>query len=203
MATRISRTAHDLRKTPRQRRSTATVDTILEAAARILETQGLDGFNTNAVATRAGISVGSLYQYFPSKHAVLAELVRRHRSRTWGRVGAAIEKSRGKPLTFLVRALVEVAVDQQFERPALARTLDYVEADPTFGDQGADDLKQALEQIARALRAHGIRDPKNAAEDLIVLARSLTDAAGQRLETNKTAVATRIANAALGYLAQR
>lgn len=203
MATRIPRTAHDLRKTPRQRRSTATVDTILEAAARILETQGLDGFNTNAVAARAGISVGSLYQYFPSKHAVLAELVRRHRGSTSALVAAAIEKSRGKPLVFLVRALVEVAVGQQFERPALARTLDYVELDPAFGDQGADDLREVHKRIARALRTHRIRDPENAAGDLIVLARSLTDAAGRRIETNRTAVAARIANAALGYLDRR
>ncbi|MBR8500820.1 TetR/AcrR family transcriptional regulator, partial [Burkholderia cenocepacia] len=53
------------RKAPRQRRSVATVDAIVEAAARILERDGFDGYTTNAVAALAGVSIGSLYQYFP------------------------------------------------------------------------------------------------------------------------------------------
>ena len=54
------------RKVPAQARSQETVTVILEASARILEADGLRGFNTNAIAERAGVSVGSLYQYFPN-----------------------------------------------------------------------------------------------------------------------------------------
>ena len=55
------------RKRPRQERAKATVETILEASARILVKRGFDGFTTNEVATAAGVSIGSLYQYFPNK----------------------------------------------------------------------------------------------------------------------------------------
>ena len=57
----------------------AALPAILEAAARILETGGATGLNTNAIAQRAGVSVGSLYQYFPNKEAILAELIREKR----------------------------------------------------------------------------------------------------------------------------
>ena len=63
------------RKTPVQRRSAATVEFVLDAAARILDEVGLAGLNTNAVARRAGISVGSLYQYFPGKEAIVSALI--------------------------------------------------------------------------------------------------------------------------------
>ncbi|GGI91328.1 TetR family transcriptional regulator [Polymorphobacter multimanifer] len=62
---------------PRQQRSLATVDVILEAAAQILEIAGEPGFNTNAIAERAGVGVGSIYRYFPDKHAILVEMGRR------------------------------------------------------------------------------------------------------------------------------
>ena len=58
------------RKQPSQERSRETVAVILEAAARILESRGIEGYNTNAVAEKAGVSIGSLYQYFPGKDAL-------------------------------------------------------------------------------------------------------------------------------------
>ena len=66
-----------IRKAPRQRRAAHTVGAILEAAALVLETDGLEGFNTNAVARRAGASIGTLYQYFPSKDALTLALLQR------------------------------------------------------------------------------------------------------------------------------
>ncbi len=65
------------RKKPMQGRSTATVDAILEAAIRILRADGWGQLTTTRVAARAGVSVGSLYQYFPSREAIAAALVRR------------------------------------------------------------------------------------------------------------------------------
>jgi AcrR family transcriptional regulator len=59
------------RRNPKQARSRATFDAILEAAAQILERCGPAGFNTNAIAERAGVSIGTLYQYFPDKAAIL------------------------------------------------------------------------------------------------------------------------------------
>ena len=73
-----SRRSTDPRKTPRQARSQATVDRILDAAARFFDERGYRGTTTNHVAEAAGVSVGSLYQYFPNKDALLTALALRH-----------------------------------------------------------------------------------------------------------------------------
>jgi AcrR family transcriptional regulator len=66
------------RKLPRQSRSRATFEAIIQAATYILTESGWDALTTNAIAERAGVNIGSLYQYFPNKQAVIAELQRRH-----------------------------------------------------------------------------------------------------------------------------
>jgi AcrR family transcriptional regulator len=65
------------RKIPAQPRSRATVEILLEAATQLLESGGERGFNTNAVAERAGVSIGTLYRYFPDKQSILTALARR------------------------------------------------------------------------------------------------------------------------------
>jgi AcrR family transcriptional regulator len=70
--------AHRLRKEPQQERSRATVDAIVTAAAEMFERLGYERTTTDAVAERAGVSVGSLYQYFPTKDALLRKLAERH-----------------------------------------------------------------------------------------------------------------------------
>jgi len=70
-------TAPRPRKSPSQRRSADTVETIVEAAVRILRRDGYAGLTTRRVAEIAGVSVGSLYQYFPNRQAIVADLVRR------------------------------------------------------------------------------------------------------------------------------
>lgn len=69
------------RVSPRQQRSLATVDVILEAATQVLEVAGEAGFNTNAIAERAGVGIGSIYRYFPDKQAILVEMGRREMAR--------------------------------------------------------------------------------------------------------------------------
>jgi len=70
------------RKQPLQERSRETVRAILEAAAHVFADRGSDGATTDAIAARAGVSIGSLYQYFPSKQALLATLAACHRLET-------------------------------------------------------------------------------------------------------------------------
>jgi AcrR family transcriptional regulator len=65
------------RRSPKQARSRATWDAIVEAASQILERGGPDALNTNDVAARAGVSIGTLYQYFPDKQAILLAAARR------------------------------------------------------------------------------------------------------------------------------
>ena len=64
----------NIRQAPRQERSRASIDFILDAAAQVLERDGEAGFTTNAVAERAGVSIGTLYRYFPDKLAILKAL---------------------------------------------------------------------------------------------------------------------------------
>jgi AcrR family transcriptional regulator len=71
------------RKRPRQARSKAMVTAILDAAARVVRTDGDDHLTTNRVAEVAGVSVGSLYQYFPNKAALLVALLERHDAEMW------------------------------------------------------------------------------------------------------------------------
>jgi AcrR family transcriptional regulator len=60
------------RRIPKQRRSRATVDAIVEAAAHLLAARGWEASTTNHIAERAGVSIGSLYKYFPNKSSILA-----------------------------------------------------------------------------------------------------------------------------------
>src|SRR5579871_4413597 len=67
-----------MRKEPRQARSRATVEAIIRAGARVLGARGMDGFTTNETADVAGVSIGSLYQYFPDKLSLIDAIRRRH-----------------------------------------------------------------------------------------------------------------------------
>lgn len=78
MSTRIAKQPPAMRKEPRQARSRATVEMIVQAGARILSDQGWAGFTTNKVADLAGVSIGSLYQYFPDKLSLVDAIRRRH-----------------------------------------------------------------------------------------------------------------------------
>ncbi len=91
MANMSEQVVPEQRVIPRQQRSLATVDVILEAAAQVLEIAGEAGFNTNAIAERAGVGIGSIYRYFPDKHAILVEMGRREMAR----VGAQLRTDPG------------------------------------------------------------------------------------------------------------
>lgn len=78
MSTRIAKPQPVMRKAPHQARSRATVETIIQAGARLLSDKGWSGFTTNKVADLAGVSIGSLYQYFPNKLSLVDAIRRRH-----------------------------------------------------------------------------------------------------------------------------
>jgi AcrR family transcriptional regulator len=78
LATRIPSRPETMRKQPRQARSRATVEAILDAGAQVLGRQGWAGFTTNEVAEASGVSIGSLYQYFPNKLVLIEAITRRH-----------------------------------------------------------------------------------------------------------------------------
>jgi AcrR family transcriptional regulator len=193
----------DPRKSPRQARARATVEVIVEAAARILETAGPEGFNTNAVARRAGVSVGSLYQYFPSKQALVAELSRRNAEAALAGMAAAAERTRGRPMMERLRAFVAFAIAQQGERPRLSRVLDQLEPGLAL-DTDAAATAPALLALLTPVLAQGAAGDVTAldeiAGDCLALARTLIDRALERDDSCAREVENRIVAALAGYL---
>lgn len=98
------------RRTPRQARSAGTVASIVEAAAQILERGGLAAFTTNAVAERAGVSIGTLYQYFADKNELLMALARDEMEAALVEVGRALQGGDDPSIEGRVRAMVRAIV---------------------------------------------------------------------------------------------
>jgi len=113
------RSATKPRKLASQQRSRATVDALVEATARILVTGGFDKASTNRIAEVAGVSVGSLYQYFPSKEALVVAVAERHHNDIMEVVRGSVADVISLPLEQGVRRLVAVAVDAHRLDPAL------------------------------------------------------------------------------------
>ena len=109
------------RKQPKQARAQATIEAILEAAARILVQDGIEAASTNHIAERAGISVGSLYQYFPSKEAVIYALVERHIERMQQQLADIASGMAEAPIEDAVRAYVRAMFAVHRVEPKLHR----------------------------------------------------------------------------------
>jgi AcrR family transcriptional regulator len=99
------------RRIPRQGRAEGTVAAILEASAQLLERGGLAAFTTNAVAERAGVSIGTLYQYFADKQALLRALAERELTTTLAAVAAALRGDPGASLEARIRAMVRAIIN--------------------------------------------------------------------------------------------
>lgn len=111
------------RKSASQARSRATVDALIEATARILVHDGFEKTSTNRIAEVAGVSVGSLYQYFPSKEALVAAVIDRHNEEIMGIVRMALIEVADLPVDKAVRRLVTVAIEAHRINPKLHRVL--------------------------------------------------------------------------------
>lgn len=188
------------RKQPRQARAQFTVDAIAEAAARILEEQGHGGFTTNAVAERAGVSIGTLYQYFPNKDALLGALI----GRETGHLMREVDLARGlTPGRRALDAVIDAAVRHQVRRPSLARLLDFEEARLPF-DPGTQAVRaeftKALGEVLARPDLPQQPDLPAAAADIAAIMRGMIDAAGERGDDGEQELVARVRRAVLGYL---
>lgn len=127
------------RKSPRQERSRATVEAILQAATDILMRQGAGRLTTNRIAERAGVNIASLYQYFPGKHAILAELRRRHGAERRAAIRQVLMERRGDSLESTLRALVSMGVAAHAVNPALQRVFSQELPQLRYADVAATD----------------------------------------------------------------
>jgi len=134
------------RKLASQQRSRVTVDALLGATARILVKDGYDRASTNRIAHVAGVSIGSLYQYFPSKEALVAALIDRHKQQIIQVLRDALTKVAMRPVADAARALVKASIDAHRVEPKLHRVL--AEQIPRVGRL---DNMQAIDRETYAL----------------------------------------------------
>src|SRR5580698_1390055 len=191
----------DPRKKPTQQRAAKTVEAIVEAAAHILERHGLEGYTTNAIAERAGVSIGSLYQYFGGKDGITIALVERESAELLRDISEAEHIGDWQAG---MEAMIRAAVRQQLRRPQLARLLDFEEARlPASAHSRAvvDTVLKAIEQRLSAMPGRREDDIPVMAVDVVALTKGLIDAAGARGENDFSSLERRARNAVFGYLA--
>jgi AcrR family transcriptional regulator len=136
------------RKAPQQARSNGLVTAVLGAAVQVLETEGAQRFTTARVAERAGVSVGSLYQYFPNKAAILFRL----QSDEWRRTSALLRgilEDRTRPPGERLRALVHAFIRSECEEATIRIALN--DAAPFYRD--APEAAEAHGESAHIVQA--------------------------------------------------
>jgi AcrR family transcriptional regulator len=144
------------RRTPTQERAQRTIQTIFEATAQIVESEGEDGLTTNKVAKKAGFSIGTLYQYFPSKEAIVLAMIHRHREQVQRELQALLDAAvaERREVQAVVREVVRLLVEHfgagSRSRRALIRLgwrLDHQDRVTEALRQGAERNALALAQI--------------------------------------------------------
>jgi AcrR family transcriptional regulator len=161
------------RKAPKQDRSAFMVEAILEAATRVLATQSLEGFNTNRVAEIAGVSIGSLYQYFPNKAALMSALIAREHEKLCADIERCVQRCADQSLQSTVEALARIGVKHQYEEALLAAAIDH------------EEKRLPLE---------------SAAKDCLAIAKALVESEIASKPAARKALVARVTRAIMGYL---
>ena len=149
------------RKVPAQARSRATVDAIIQAATYILTEAGWEGLTTNAIAERAGVNIGSLYQFFPNKEAVVAEVQRRHAVETRADLRLVLKRlSEQDSLRGVLSLIVEMVINEHRIAPAVHKAISD-ELPPTLRSM-REDTELLRTQFTAALMPFmtNVPDPK-------------------------------------------
>jgi AcrR family transcriptional regulator len=144
------RAAHRMvpRKRAKQDRAKATVEAIMTAAAHILVRQGYNAASTNRIAEKAGVSIGSLYQYFPGKDAIVAALLERHVRQMLDTLEDGLARSTSGSLRERTRAMVRTMLDAHAVEPELHRV--FMEEMPRFGHlRQVVEMERQFEEVAR------------------------------------------------------
>jgi AcrR family transcriptional regulator len=203
MAT-LSTSTHP-RKQPRQARSRATVEAVLAAGAQVLIEHGYEKATTARIAERAGVSVGSLYQYYPNKEALVAALIERHADEIVATMREALADPGHRTVADGLQAIVQAAFAAHRLDPKLHKILN--EQVPRVGRLGKamDTSRQITQLIEAFLFAHAEelrpgRDPAVAA----VVVETVIEAMGHKvvLERRNAPPAAVAAREVLGLLSE-
>ena len=135
------------RKSPVQARSTASVDALLEATIQVLLSVGKERLTTTRVALRAGVSVGTLYQYFPNKSALLQAVLTRHLDNVAQQVERVCQEQEGNSLQQIAPALINAFLDAKMKTPKTSVALHAVSSDL----DGAKIVQRVRGRVNRAI----------------------------------------------------
>ena len=157
-----------IRREPKQRRAQQTVDAVLDAVVKVLKRHGALGVTTNRIAEAAGVSVGSVYQYFPDKRAIFTALHDRHVEAISRVIESRLVEHAARSLEEFVRALVEALVDAHAADPEFHELMIQLAPPGGGGAQSLETRLRATFRIAITSRARG-RSPRDLDRMLFVL----------------------------------
>ncbi|MBB4481262.1 TetR family transcriptional regulator [Rhizobium etli] len=175
------------RKQPKQARSTELVATILEAAVQVLAKEGAQRFTTARVAERAGVSVGSLYQYFPNKAAILFRLQSDEWRQTTEMLGAILGDA-ARPPPERLRSLVQAFIRSECDEAAVRVALD--DAAPLYRDAPeAWEARAEGDRVFEAFMREALPKASDATRDLVgdLITTTMSTAGKQFSEWPRTA----------------
>lgn len=172
MSTRIAKQRSLVRKEPQQARSRATVESILQAGARILSDGGWTGFTTNRIAELAGVSIGSLYQYFPDKLSLVDAIRRRHMDDSMA-VMRNVRADSVSPKAFAAE-LVQAVVAAHSVNPGLHRVL--LDEAPSSEEYRNPHTKFEIEYLSYFTQAVAVYRKRSATEADKVSGQVISDA---------------------------
>ena len=196
-----------MRKAPRQQRSRVTVDVIVEAATRVLARRGWARFTTNEIAAVAGVSVGSLYQYFPNKLAIAEAIRQRHLDEVLVALSGAGDDNEAIPLDqraarFADGVIAAHSVDEALHRvlldevPLVARS--------SYAEFEAQYQRRYRALIAASAGANGAAgDDETAARVLSSAVEGVVHAAAHRGDLRLPALRSELVRLILAYLRDR
>jgi len=138
-----------MRREPRQGRSRETVHAVLGAVPRVIRREGVDAVTTNRIGEAAGVSIGSLYQYFPDKKAIFSALHERHVEDVHGVIERAMAE-RGRSLDAFTRTLVEGLADLHAAEPELHELVSEQVPEGPLGFRRA--LRKTFERVTSSER---------------------------------------------------
>lgn len=195
-------TAFEPRKTPVQARATVTVEAICEATIQVLLSHGADRLTTTRVADRAGVSVGTLYQYYPNKQALLFAVMEDHMEKVASAVEAACEQGCRKPLAEMIKEIVEAFVDAKMKRADVSMALYRVAADvggPALVKRAVVRMRKALEAALRTAPDVALQPDKCVVDTMLA---AMSGAIRSMMETGPSPAAARNSREQLVLLCQ-
>jgi AcrR family transcriptional regulator len=169
-AMKPSTLARTARRQPRQRRAIETVDAVLDAVMRILKREGAAAVTTNRIAEVAGVSIGSLYQYFPDKRAIFHALHSRHIEQVDRLIEHTLVTHASSALEELVKALMEAMIETHEANPELYHALMAEVPHSSGGKQAFAVRLHGVFLLSIAARAHQLKKHHDPVKTALIVA---------------------------------